>query len=44
MFIQYAKFVMTILLCIIYLPFSITDLYFGIFAENECMLKKMKFL
>lgn len=40
MFIQYAKFVMTILLCIIYLPFSITDLYFGIFAENECMLKK----
>lgn len=40
MFVQYAKFIMTVLLCIIFLPFSISDLYIGLFSTNECLLKE----
>lgn len=36
MYIHYAKFVVTILLCIIYLPFSITDLYLSMYMNNIC--------
>jgi hypothetical protein len=36
----YAKLVFVILLCIVYLPFSITDLYFGINSQELCITKK----
>jgi hypothetical protein len=35
-YIYHAKLIMIILLCIIYLPFGITDLYLGMYLSNIC--------
>jgi hypothetical protein len=39
-YIYHAKLVITILLCIIYLPFSVIDLYLGINSQQLCIIKK----
>lgn len=39
-YIYHAKLIIIMLLCIIFLPFSITDLYLGINSEQLCIIKK----
>lgn len=38
--IYHAKMIVIMLLCIIYLPFSVTDLYFGIYSQELCIIKQ----
>lgn len=38
--VYYAKMIVIMLLCIIYLPFSVTDLYFGIYSQELCIIQK----
>jgi hypothetical protein len=39
-YIYHAKLVIIMLLCIVYLPFSVTDLYLGINSQQLCIIKK----
>ncbi len=39
-FLVYAKTLIILLLCTLYLPFSMVDLYFGINSSEQCIIKK----
>jgi multisubunit Na+/H+ antiporter MnhB subunit len=42
-FVCYAKMVIIMLLCMIYLPFGVTDLYLGITSQESCIMNENEF-
>jgi hypothetical protein len=39
-FVYHAKMLIIMMLCIIYLPFSVTDVYFGMYSQEICIIKQ----